>query len=158
VVSITPRPGTHTVHNLEVHLDHVYHVAASGVLVHNAVPAVPCPKTVAEQHISRHVIDMNNAPAKSDLTALGFKRNGPWFWRQLRQKTPELFSDGNKRAIAKGRSPVVDETWVKYNPQHASQMGEKLVHHHIDQGRFASGLPESLHESLFKWLHNRTVD
>lgn len=35
VVSATSRPGTHDVYNLEVHLDHVYHVANNGVLVHN---------------------------------------------------------------------------------------------------------------------------
>ena len=37
VESIVPRPGVHTVYNLEVQGDHVYHVAQSGVLVHNGV-------------------------------------------------------------------------------------------------------------------------
>ncbi len=35
VTAVIPRPGTHNVYNLEVHLDHVYHVANNGVLVHN---------------------------------------------------------------------------------------------------------------------------
>ncbi|QDU82509.1 hypothetical protein Pla110_42670 [Polystyrenella longa] len=36
VESITPRAGPHTVYNLEVQVDHVYHVGTGGVLVHNA--------------------------------------------------------------------------------------------------------------------------
>jgi len=35
VLSIVPRPGRHTVYNLEVHGEHVYRVGNSGVLVHN---------------------------------------------------------------------------------------------------------------------------
>ena len=36
---ITKRPGRHTVYNLEVKGEHVYHVGTGGVLVHNAVTA-----------------------------------------------------------------------------------------------------------------------
>jgi len=35
VISSTPRPGAHTVYNLQVSVDHVYHVTEAGVLVHN---------------------------------------------------------------------------------------------------------------------------
>jgi len=38
VGSSTPRPGTHTVYNLQVSVDHVYHVSKAGVLVHNSEP------------------------------------------------------------------------------------------------------------------------
>jgi len=38
VISSTPRRGTHTVYNLQVSVDHVYHVTKAGVLVHNAKP------------------------------------------------------------------------------------------------------------------------
>ncbi len=37
VTSITPRNSPEAVYNLEVHLDHVYHVTGNGVLVHNAI-------------------------------------------------------------------------------------------------------------------------
>ncbi len=37
VTSITPRASPEAVYNLEVHLDHVYHVTGNGVLVHNAI-------------------------------------------------------------------------------------------------------------------------
>ncbi|MCA9041112.1 MAG: AHH domain-containing protein [Planctomycetaceae bacterium] len=36
VESVTSRAGLHTVYNLEVQVDHVYHVGSGGVLVHNA--------------------------------------------------------------------------------------------------------------------------
>jgi hypothetical protein len=35
LLKVEERPGLHTVHNLEVHRDHVYYVGDSGVLVHN---------------------------------------------------------------------------------------------------------------------------
>jgi len=35
VTHLTPRPGTHTVYNLEIQVDHVYHIGKSGALVHN---------------------------------------------------------------------------------------------------------------------------
>ena len=38
VVSIVPRAGPEPVYNMEVHGEHVYHVSAAGVLVHNACP------------------------------------------------------------------------------------------------------------------------
>jgi hypothetical protein len=38
IISIIPRGPPEPVYNLEVHGEHVYHVAASGVLVHNACP------------------------------------------------------------------------------------------------------------------------
>ena len=38
VVRLIPRAGTHDVFNLEVQVDHTYHVSASGVLVHNGTP------------------------------------------------------------------------------------------------------------------------
>ena len=33
-----------------------------------------------------------------------------------------------------------------------------MIHHHIDQGRMAVGLPESIHLELFDLLHRRTLD
>jgi len=114
-------------------------------------------KLEAESFISRHAIDMTNAPASSARNALGFQRNGPWFWRQLRTQKPDMFSADNLRRIRNRQAPIVDEAWVRHNPQHADFLGDKLIHHHIDQGRFASGLPESIHQQLFDLLHNRTT-
>lgn len=101
---------------------------------------------------------MNNAPASSAKNALGFSRNGPWFWRQLLKQNDTMFSEANKRLIRQGKSPIVDDEWLKFNPQHKDYLGDKLIHHHIDQGRFASGLPERLHQVLFELLHSRITN
>ncbi|WP_223302356.1 RHS repeat-associated core domain-containing protein [Flavobacterium branchiophilum] len=113
-------------------------------------------QTVAEL-ASGYKIDMNNAPQGSNTNAKGFKSNGPWFWRQVRNSHPEMFSEINKKNIAKGKSPIVDDTWVKHNPSSANYMKDKLVHHHIDQGRFAVGIPEQAHVGMTKQLHNRSA-
>ena len=48
VVSLTPRSGEHDVYNIEVQIDHAYHVGASGVLVHNpGVLPIWCPNSQA---------------------------------------------------------------------------------------------------------------
>jgi HNH/Endo VII superfamily nuclease toxin with a HHH motif len=95
---------------------------------------------------------MTNAPGKAK-NAAGFPRNGPWFWRQMLKNNPEMFSDANKAAIRAGKSPVVDDTWINYNPTHQSFTGDKLIHHHIDQGPIASGLPETIHQGWHGELH-----
>jgi hypothetical protein len=69
-----------------------------------------------------------------------------------------MFSPENLRRIKNREAPIVDETWLKYNQQHASYLDDKLIHHHIDQGRMASGLPETIHQKLFELLHRRTLD
>ncbi len=101
----------------------------------------------------KHVIDMREAPASSATNAAGFPRNGRWFWRQNLKQNPDLFSDANKLRIKQGKAPVVDDAWVKANPTHESFKGEKLIHHHIDQGANASGLPEKLHQKWDGPLH-----
>jgi len=95
----------------------------------------------------------DNAPISSLKTALGYNRNGPWFWRQMAKEAPEMFSPQNMRLIKAGKSPIVDSTWIKYNPTHQSFLGEKLIHHHIDQLNWATGLPESIHIKLDNILH-----
>lgn len=42
VVSSNTRPGTRSVYNLQVNVDHVFHVGSSGLLVHNSTNG-PCP-------------------------------------------------------------------------------------------------------------------
>ncbi len=100
-------------------------------------------------------IDMTNAPKSSKLNAKGFPRNGRWFWNQMKARHPEMFSAKNKALIKAGKSPVIDAKWTEFNPSHASYKG-KLVHHHVDQGRFAVGIPEEAHNNLNSKLHART--
>ena len=101
------------------------------------------------------LIDMNNAPASSSVNAKGFYRNSVWFWKQMLAKYPDFFSSYNVDLITDNKSPIVDEQWVKYHKSHGKFMYETLDHHHIDQGRFATGIPKSVHQSFSKLLHPR---
>ena len=119
-------------------------------------PKAGAPSPIPGSYVDRiQTIDMTSAPG-SAVNAAGFSRNGPWFWRQMLKKYPEMFSDANKAAIRAGRSPIVDDAWIKYNPTHQSIAGDKLIHHHIDQGAIASGLPETIHQALHGALHPGT--
>jgi hypothetical protein len=100
-----------------------------------------------------HVIDMIDAPAGSASNAAGFARNGPWFWRQMNAKYPALFSKSNEAAIRAGQAPLVDDVWIGSNPTHQSFMYDKLIHHHIDQGAIACGLPQSIHRAWHGTVH-----
>ncbi|WP_199118231.1 RHS repeat-associated core domain-containing protein [Pedobacter sp. ASV28] len=101
-------------------------------------------------------LNMTNAPAGSRTNAAGFARNAPWFWRQMLKDHPDMFNPENVRKIKSGRSPIINEQWIKYNPTQKSFIGETLIHHHIDQGEFATPLPKSVHEKWFKELHFNT--
>lgn len=98
-------------------------------------------------------IDMTNAPGGSKLNAAGYARNGPWFWRQVLEAHPEMFSPDNVAKIKAGRAPIVNDKWIEFNPTHAEYKGGKLIHHHIEQGRIAAGIPEKVHTDFFSKLH-----
>lgn len=44
-------------------------------------------------------------------------------------------------------APRVDETWVRYFPEHAGFTGAEAVleHHHVDGGRWAVPIPRGAH-------------
>jgi hypothetical protein len=111
------------------------------------------PKTVRVYFNTKLKIDMRGAPAGSAKTMHGDPRNGPWFWRQMLEKHPEMFSEVNKIRIRKGTSPHIDEQWVQSNPTHKEFMDKKLIHHHIDQGPVATPLPEPIHQAHHGVLH-----
>jgi RHS repeat-associated protein len=98
-------------------------------------------------------ISMLAAPAGSKVNAAGYARNGPWFWRQMLDMYPDMFSETNKAFIRKSIAPEVGDTWIKSNPTHAAFKKDKLIHHHIDQGEFACGLPEKIHKGYHGPLH-----
>lgn len=102
---------------------------------------------------TKYQIDMSNAPAGSRTNVGGHARNAGWFWRRMLRNRPELFSAANKENIRLRRAPIVDDTWIQHNPMHQSFKGDILVHHHIDQGKFASALPETIHRKWHSALH-----
>lgn len=69
------------------------------------------------------------------------------------KKHPEMFDRSNKMLIKASKSPFVNKQWIKYNPTHQSYLGEKLVHHHINNEGFATGIPEAVHKAFYDLLH-----
>jgi RHS repeat-associated protein len=99
-------------------------------------------------------VDMTGAPKSSALTAKGFPRNSRWFWKRMLTENPKMFSSTNTQLIKAGVAPVVDPKWVEFNPSHSGYKG-KLIHHHVDQGRFAVGIPDQAHKKYFSKIHSR---
>ena len=98
-------------------------------------------------------IDMSEAPVRG-RNAAGHPRNGPWFWKRMLEQNPEMFDEANRTRIANNQAPKVNDTWIKNNPSHADYQGQKLHHHHIDQGSVATGIPEGAHRKFNKELHS----
>lgn len=109
-----------------------------------------------DEFLGQGVIDMSGAPPGSALTALGYPRNGPWFFRQLLNEHPEFFSPENEGFINQGLAPIVDKQWLQYHPGQEMFEGDILVHHHIEQGPFAIGIPQSFHRIFHELLHSVT--
>jgi RHS repeat-associated protein len=90
------------------------------------------------------------APTGTNTTRLGVKRTNPADWRQLRDTWDQaglgdILSDANRGAIAKGRTPVVDQAWIRHFPGDASLLGEKIPMHHIGGTPITVPLPASRH-------------
>ena len=66
---------------------------------------------------------------------------------------PELFSEANAALIRARQAPIVDEVWTAINRTHQSFLDDTLIHHHINQGSIASGLPSRIHINWHGVLH-----
>lgn len=103
------------------------------------------------------LFDISKAPAKGYNSA-GYPRNAIWFFKQQLAAKPEMFSEVNKFSInVLGQVPEVDEQWIKFNPSHASYMGQKLHHHHIDGKNMVAAIPQGLHRDAYSELHPYAV-
>jgi filamentous hemagglutinin len=83
-------------------------------------------------------------------TRRGVKRNNRAYWRNLRDSWDEggygsILSEANRKNIAKGRAPRVDDEWIEWFPGDADLKGEIISPHHIDGGPIAVPLPETRH-------------
>ncbi len=117
-------------------------------------------------------IDMNKAPESSPKNTLGVARNKNFFFKE-RLKLPDLsmWSQENRIRINAGQAPLVDNTWLSKNPGHAQWQFElenngsikldnqnqpirqKLIHHHVEHGRYAVAIPEGAHRQYYKYIH-----
>jgi hypothetical protein len=95
---------------------------------------------------------------------LGYARSAKLFWARLleddkgRVDEERILSDSNRRRIEKGRAARVDRVWIASHPGALSYRGERLVHHHWDQGPWALAFPETAHRKYTKELHWVTAD
>lgn len=115
------------------------------------LPQEPDPRDLYKNSVK---IDMRKAPPYSNLTAAGIQRNGQWFWKEMLDKYPKMFDNSNQIRIKRGLSPEVNAKWIEFNPNHVAYKGDKLIHHHIDQGEMAAGIPQRAHRENFKDLHH----
>jgi hypothetical protein len=98
--------------------------------------------------------EQSKEPTPFSLNAGGEVRNASYFWQQLIDREPQMFSQGNLYRVQElGLSPRVDAAWVEYNPTHQSFMNDVLAHHHIDQGPIAVPLPQTVHQQWTSVLH-----
>jgi hypothetical protein len=81
--------------------------------------------------------------------AAGYLRDANYFGQEFLKKYPEMLSEENRARILAGKSPIVDEVWIRYHPNQKSFLGEKLEHHHINNLGEATYIPQTLHRGKF---------
>lgn len=89
----------------------------------------------------------------SNGNSQGWKRDVKYFFKELSNAHPELFSSDNLDRIADGKLPKVDDQFLQYFPQYKDYEDQFLVHHHIGGGGQAMPIPKTLHEG-FGIIHN----
>ncbi|MGJ1262479.1 hypothetical protein [Sphingobacterium spiritivorum] len=117
---------------------------------------IPNTDPVPESYYRNGVrIDMQDAKPTEGKTAKGAPRNRKYFWREfLKDPRGRLMLDQeNLDNIKKGDAPIVNDKWIEYNKTAKAYKGEKLVHHHHGQGRYAYALPEKVHLKWNRVLH-----
>jgi filamentous hemagglutinin len=90
------------------------------------------------------------APKKKNQTRLGVPRKNDRDWRRLRDNWDDLgygdiLSPANRKKIADGHTPIVDDDWIKAFPGDAPLKGEQIRMHHIGGYPITVPLPESRH-------------
>jgi hypothetical protein len=98
-----------------------------------------------------YMVDMRSMSGRP--TSAGFPRNSRAFWRELLDQHPELFSPKNKLRIESNLAPLVDDVWCKVHQNHVPFKNDLLVHHHVEQGPWAVGIPEPVHQNFYPELH-----
>ncbi|WP_223472348.1 MULTISPECIES: DUF637 domain-containing protein [unclassified Pseudomonas] len=86
----------------------------------------------------------------SGTTRTGVVRTNAADWRALRDNWDDLgygqiLSAENRTAIAKGRTPKVDDAWIKVFPEDAGLKGERIPMHHIQGSPLTVPLPDTRH-------------
>lgn len=94
-----------------------------------------------------------SAPASrivGNTTSAGVQRANPAEWRRLQSTWDDaglgdILSSANRARIAKGRTPRVDDDWVRHFPGDEALIGERISMHHIGGSPFTVPLPATRH-------------
>lgn len=90
------------------------------------------------------------ASRPANTTRHGVPRTNPSDWRSLRDHWDqlgygEILSESNRSAIARGRTPKVDDAWISVFPEDAGLKGERISMHHIGGSPVTIPLPATRH-------------
>lgn len=97
-----------------------------------------------------HFPEFLAAKTTPNTTRLRITRNNLADWRATRDLWDntgygDILSDANRAAIARGRTPVVDSSWVRNFPEDAGLLGERIPMHHIQGTPITVPLPATRH-------------
>ena len=93
----------------------------------------------------------------TNSSELGYLRDPVYFWQRFQSLYPQEVSPANRALIASGASPIVDQTWLSFHPEHGAYAGQTLEHHHVGQGSWAVPIPEDLHDAYTVFHPQRRV-
>ncbi|WP_448951474.1 hypothetical protein [Labrys neptuniae] len=88
--------------------------------------------------------------SQSGRTRFGVKRKNAQQWRELRDFWDatgygNILSNENRKKIAGGRTPTVDDAWINEFPEDAGLRGEKITMHHVGGSPLVIPLPKTRH-------------
>ncbi|MEO3872717.1 DUF4157 domain-containing protein [Nonomuraea sp. B12E4] len=120
-------------------------LAQAGTLSKQLGIAIPADRLLDAPWIGR-LRSKKTGKLRPISTSLGYLRSENRFWRKFEELFPEDF-----KLIGKDRR-VTKELAAKYgwDPKH---VGDKLVHHHVENGQFVAAIPEGLHHELSGTIH-----
>ena len=96
-------------------------------------------RTIKMPYIGSNLDNANSA---------GFLRDKVQFSKEYLEKYPETMSAINVDRIKNNLSPIVDNQWIKFNPNHKTFLGQTLEHHHISNTGIAAYVPQGLHRGV----------
>lgn len=110
-----------------------------------------CDSPFSIQYDERLMVNMDymgQSPSSSrpnNINAQGWKREKKDYFEKLLAEHSDWFDEDNTLLIKKGKSPVVNKTFIEHFPEYAPFEGQKLIHHHAGEDGQAFAVPEGVH-------------
>jgi RHS repeat-associated protein len=113
-------------------------------------PATSAPAWEPQWLPDEQIAPTRPGPRAGNRTRAGITRTNPADWRATRDLWDragygDLLSHANRKAIATGRTPTVDEAWIAYFTEDAGLKGEPIPMHHIQGGPISIPLAATRH-------------